>query len=61
LGDFVDQPAEQDRRGEVKQKRVDRGQHHCSPGAAADQMQPVGFGNPAILQACLAGPYGKSS
>ena len=26
-----------------------------------DQTQPVGFGNPAILQACFAGPYGNNS
>ena len=25
-----------------------------------DQTQPVGFGRPAILHACFAGPYGKS-
>jgi hypothetical protein len=31
---------------------------HCSD---TSYTQPVGLGNPAILQACLAGPPGKSS
>ena len=26
------------------------------PAGRTDQMQPVGLGRPAILQACLAGP-----
>jgi len=31
--------------------------HFCN----ISQMQPVGLGNPAILQPCLPGPYGNNS
>ena len=45
---------------------IKKGGRSCLPPffidlASADYTQPVGFGRPAILQAPLPGPEGKSS